>query len=176
MLLPPPYCVRKPKTEICSLLALYSSASLLRSSSLEVFARPGCRTSLPSRENVSPVFPPYLDFFDSMNDENATYTTICLRPRSGLRMNLRVRSVTGCSRSAIFTFLAGIVSLRRDRVDAGRRLTMQLILTKVFATSSLRISKSTQCGFRGKRVTLVLEWKISGFSLAITRDSRGCET
>ena len=30
-----------------------------------------------------------------------TYTTICLRPRRGLRMNLRVRSVTGCSRSAI---------------------------------------------------------------------------
>ena len=30
-----------------------------------------------------------------------TYTTICLRPRSGLRMNLRVRSVTGCSLSAM---------------------------------------------------------------------------
>ena len=29
------------------------------------------------------------------------YTTICLRPRRGLRMNLRVRSVTGCSRSAM---------------------------------------------------------------------------
>ena len=32
----------------------------------------------------------------------STYTTICFRPRSELRMNLRVRSVTGCSRSAMF--------------------------------------------------------------------------
>ena len=31
-----------------------------------------------------------------------TYTTICFRPRRALRINLRVRSVTGCSRSAIF--------------------------------------------------------------------------
>lgn len=31
-----------------------------------------------------------------------TYTTICLRPRRGLRMNLRVRRVTGESLSAIF--------------------------------------------------------------------------
>jgi hypothetical protein len=34
---------------------------------------------------------------------NGTYMTICLRPKRGLRMNLRVRSVTGCSRSAILT-------------------------------------------------------------------------
>lgn len=31
-----------------------------------------------------------------------THTTICFRPRRALRMNLRVRSVTGCSRSAMF--------------------------------------------------------------------------
>lgn len=31
----------------------------------------------------------------------ATYTTICLRPSRGLRMNLRVRRVTGESESAI---------------------------------------------------------------------------
>lgn len=30
-----------------------------------------------------------------------THTTICLRPRRGLRMNLRVRRVTGVSASAI---------------------------------------------------------------------------
>ncbi len=30
-----------------------------------------------------------------------THTTICLRPSRGLRMNLRVRSVTGESESAI---------------------------------------------------------------------------
>ena len=35
----------------------------------------------------------------------ATYTTICLRPRRGLRMNLRVRSVTGCSDAMISTLL-----------------------------------------------------------------------
>lgn len=29
--------------------------------------------------------------------------TICLRPKRGLRMNLRVLSVTGCSRSAMLT-------------------------------------------------------------------------
>lgn len=33
------------------------------------------------------------------------YTTICLRARRALRMNLRVRSVTGCSRSAILVVL-----------------------------------------------------------------------
>ncbi len=31
----------------------------------------------------------------------ATHTTICLRPSRGLRMNLRVRSVTGLSLSAM---------------------------------------------------------------------------
>ena len=31
----------------------------------------------------------------------STYTTICLRPRRALRMNLRVRRVTGCSLSAM---------------------------------------------------------------------------
>ena len=31
-----------------------------------------------------------------------THTTICFRPRRALRMNLRVRSVTGCSLSAMF--------------------------------------------------------------------------
>lgn len=33
--------------------------------------------------------------------ELKTYTTICFLPRRGFRMNLRVRSVTGCSRSAM---------------------------------------------------------------------------
>jgi hypothetical protein len=37
----------------------------------------------------------------------STYTTICLRPRRGLRMNLRVRRVTGCSRSAILRDVRG---------------------------------------------------------------------
>ena len=36
-----------------------------------------------------------------------TYTTICLRPRRGLRMNLRVRNVTGWSRSAMFAIVNG---------------------------------------------------------------------
>lgn len=35
-------------------------------------------------------------------ERNTTHTTICLRPRRGLRMNLRVRRVTGVSTSAIF--------------------------------------------------------------------------
>ncbi len=35
--------------------------------------------------------------------------TICLRPKSGLRMNLRVLSVTGCSRSAILSILLSTV-------------------------------------------------------------------
>lgn len=34
---------------------------------------------------------------------SCTHTTICLRPRRGLRMNLRVRRVTGVSLSAILT-------------------------------------------------------------------------
>jgi hypothetical protein len=34
--------------------------------------------------------------------QDNTHTTICFRPRREFRMNLRVRSVTGCSRSAIF--------------------------------------------------------------------------
>lgn len=34
-----------------------------------------------------------------------TYTTICFRPRRGLRMNLRVRSVTGALLSAIFAII-----------------------------------------------------------------------
>lgn len=34
--------------------------------------------------------------------EGITHTTICLRPSRGLRMNLRVRRVTGESLSAIF--------------------------------------------------------------------------
>lgn len=46
VLLPPPYWVRKPKTETWSLLDLYRSASLSRSSSLETLARLGWRTSL----------------------------------------------------------------------------------------------------------------------------------
>ena len=37
-----------------------------------------------------------------------THTTICFRPRRALRMNLRVRSVTGCSLSAM---LAGCIVL-----------------------------------------------------------------
>lgn len=38
----------------------------------------------------------------AQRDKGYTYTTICLRPRRGLRMNLRVRKVTGVSESAIF--------------------------------------------------------------------------
>jgi hypothetical protein len=62
-----------------------------------------------------------------------TYTTICLRPRRGLRMNLRVRRVTGCSRSAMFAgeridLSENLPSMSRQRfgcwielVDEGRR-------------------------------------------------------
>lgn len=42
-----------------------------------------------------------------------THTTICLRPSRGLRMNLRVRRVTGASESAIFATVEG-VSLEID--------------------------------------------------------------
>lgn len=38
---------------------------------------------------------------DSTGGKLGTHTTICLRPSRGLRMNLRVRSVTGESESAI---------------------------------------------------------------------------
>lgn len=48
-----------------------------------------------------------------------THTTICLRPRRGLRINLRVRRVTGVSVSAIFAIKMSRVAggLNRDRVD-----------------------------------------------------------
>jgi hypothetical protein len=48
-----------------------------------------------------------------------TYTTICLRPRRGLRMNLRVRKVTGCSRSAMFAY--GRRSVRRSACEVSRQ-------------------------------------------------------
>jgi hypothetical protein len=40
-----------------------------------------------------------------------THTTICLRPRRGLRMNLRVRRVTGVSESAILTISLSTVMI-----------------------------------------------------------------
>lgn len=52
----------------------------------------------------------------------SAYTTICLRPRRGLRMNLRVRSVTGCSRSAI-VMVWGLRSVRRYRLRYERSPT-----------------------------------------------------
>lgn len=47
----------------------------------------------------------------------STYMTICLRPKSGLRMNLRVLSVTGCSRSAILTMLDPKTVLRARQMS-----------------------------------------------------------
>lgn len=46
-----------------------------------------------------------------------THTTICLRPSRGLRMNLRVRSVTGESESAILAvgWLSMLAMLPRSR-------------------------------------------------------------
>lgn len=38
----------------------------------------------------------------SRRGQDNTHTTICFRPRREFRINLRVRSVTGCSRSAMF--------------------------------------------------------------------------
>lgn len=44
-----------------------------------------------------------------------THTTNCLRASRGLRMNLRVRSVTGASESAILdTWLSGLVMGRKE--------------------------------------------------------------
>jgi len=69
VLLPPPKCVLKPKTETSSFLALYSSASLPRSSSLETFARLGWRTSLHySRQTET--------LHDNISAMSCTYTTI----------------------------------------------------------------------------------------------------
>jgi hypothetical protein len=46
-----------------------------------------------------------------------TYTTICLRPRRGLRINLRVRRVTGWSAMLAFVILSieGLPTIYRDR-------------------------------------------------------------
>lgn len=41
-------------------------------------------------------------------EAGGTHTTICLRPSRGLRMNLRVRRVTGESLSAMFAVLKGL--------------------------------------------------------------------
>lgn len=48
--------------------------------------------------------------------ERITYTTICFRPRSGFRTNLRVRSVTGCSRSAMMMDLRGQINRFEFRI------------------------------------------------------------
>lgn len=165
VLLPPPYWVRKPKTETWSLLDLYRSASLSRSSSLETLARLGWRTSLLEKkinhqhavipllvcpksmlsvqyvrisifdiqahththkiynivytlsvcskiDHFHPdIFPPLIpplvvirpyplsisSFQSFQLMVKGAYTTICLRASRGLRMNLRVRRVTGAS-------------------------------------------------------------------------------
>lgn len=43
--------------------------------------------------------------FGSADGRDKTHTTICLRPSRGLRMNLRVRRVTGASESAMVAVL-----------------------------------------------------------------------
>jgi hypothetical protein len=54
-------------------------------------------------------------------ETGATHTTICLRPSRGLRMNLRVRSVTGESESAILAvgWLSMLAMLPRSRDPEG---------------------------------------------------------
>ena len=47
------------------------------------------------------------------------YTTICLRPRRALRMNLRVRRVTGCSLSAMMAGATETVQVDGRRVAEG---------------------------------------------------------
>ena len=57
--------------------------------------------SLP-RENIKTP-PSDTIFLINMDVLGRTYTTICFLDRSALRKNLRVRSVTGCSRSAMIS-------------------------------------------------------------------------
>lgn len=53
VVLPPPYCVRRPKTLTWSLVALYMPASFSRSSSLAMLARLGWRMSLGGSQHLS---------------------------------------------------------------------------------------------------------------------------
>lgn len=65
--------------------------------------------------------------------EGETHTTICLRPSRGLRMNLRVRSVTGESESAILAvgWRSGVAML--PRLDTERLRSGIFLLLVVFA-------------------------------------------
>ena len=56
---------------------------------------------------------------DGGGDVGKTHTTICLRPSRGLRMNLRVRRVTGESESAILTSIACLarLTIKTERCD-----------------------------------------------------------
>lgn len=73
MLLPPPKCVLKPKTETSSFLVLYSSASLPRSSSLETLARLGWRTSLElAVRNNALSYAIYIHCIQHLHDHLAT--------------------------------------------------------------------------------------------------------
>lgn len=86
--------------EVCRAILMPTAAARFRVASWCVVAR------WEKNQGFDGVLEP-----DSMKMAGSkTHTTICLRPRRGLRMNLRVRRVTGESVSAIFA----IVMLRID--------------------------------------------------------------
>lgn len=60
----------------------------------------------PGSPSLPPPFPPRESF---AQESGKTHTTICLRPSRGLRMNLRVRRVTGASESAILEIVVRLV-------------------------------------------------------------------
>lgn len=100
---------------ILSVFVQSSVAEISRSPS----SRSHRRCSLPSTERAHERGTP--------SDRAPTHTTICLRPSSGLRMNLRVRRVTGVSASAMiatgddgWVVMPGIFCCRRR----GRQLLL----------------------------------------------------
>lgn len=86
---------------------------------METFGRPGCRTSLgvggvSSAVGVVAGEPERAgDGVCDWGFSGMAYTTICLRPRRGFRMNLRVRRVT-CE-SAMVNGFAGRWTVSRVR-------------------------------------------------------------
>ena len=115
VLLPPPYCVRKPKTETWSLLDLYRSASLSRSSSLETLARLGWRTSLHSNVRACPS-QLHVRCAVHLHDHLATSEKGVADELARAQSNLRIGHVGG------WTFdLGGVVSVRWAGATAMQR-------------------------------------------------------
>lgn len=83
-----------------------------------------------------------------------THTTICFRPRRALRMNLRVRSVTGCSLSAIFAGNLVLLAKTLGIVDVHAAtdrdcVAGSLIVEQTQVTGNLRVCRIRRRLFLG---------------------------